>query len=110
MGDACEEAKLQDEALTWYRHALNTCAQGDEFSENVALTAFLRLTGGNIPPADHNLLASVVRKSWRVLELAGSPNQNNLPECIRVLSNHLLSPWNASLEIKASINHIQSLH
>ena len=78
VGEAFERQGLLGEALSWYKTALQTCSRGDEFAGLRALIACLRLNGGNIEPGDDTLLASVVVKSWRVLELPGTPNLENL--------------------------------
>jgi hypothetical protein len=74
------------EALGWCRRALQTCSGGDEFSGRQALVAYLRLGGGVVAPEDETLVASVVVKSWRVLELPGAPNVGDLPSAIRELT------------------------
>jgi hypothetical protein len=78
LGEALEREEQLGEALGWYKIALQTCSSGEEFAGLRALTAYLRLNGNNIEPGDHALLASVVVKSWRVLELPGTPNLENL--------------------------------
>lgn len=77
IGEAFAREELLGEALNWYKRALQTCSSGDEFAGLRALTAYLRLKGGNIEPGDDPLIASVVVKSWRVLELPGTPDLTN---------------------------------
>lgn len=78
VGEGLEREGLLGEALGWYKRALQTCSSGDEFAGRRALTAYLRLKDGNVEPGDDALLASVVVKSWRVLELPGTPGLENL--------------------------------
>jgi tetratricopeptide (TPR) repeat protein len=78
LGQVCETLGLPEEALRWYRTSLSTCSQGDEFSGHRSLTALLRLTGGEVPPEDKPTVASVAEKSWRVLQLPGAPDLNDL--------------------------------
>lgn len=91
VGDANERAGIPQEALSWYRAALTTCSRGDEFSGNKTLTAFLRLSGGEIPPEDRVLVSSVAVKSWRVLELSGEPDLKDLTATVKRLTEEFIN-------------------
>lgn len=86
VGDACEQLGETPEAVKWFRSALQTCFNGGEFSGRLALTAFARLHSKHIASEDHELVASVLTKSWRVHELLGSPNTKDLPGAIAALA------------------------
>jgi hypothetical protein len=86
LGESFEKLNQNREALNWYRRALNTCASGDNFSGHQTLSSLLNLNGGDLSTEDTSLLASVIEKSWLVLESAGKPDLANLPESIRILN------------------------
>ena len=77
LGNICEHQGKPEEALEWFKKALQTCCQGDEFAGVKAVTGYLRLNDGKIEPGDEALIACVVEKAWRVLELAGTPDAND---------------------------------
>jgi len=91
-GDICGKLGRDDEALGWYRAALETCVVGDGFSGGVALEAFLRLHGQQLAPDDRNLVASVARKSWGVLELPGTPDLKDLTKTAGMLARRTQHP------------------
>lgn len=91
LGRVCRKLFKPGEAQMWYRQALRTCSDGDEFSGNRVLTGFLELNEGGIPPADEALVVSVLNKSWRVLELPGSFDLTDLPGSIKTLSERFSS-------------------
>ena len=74
LGRSWEREAHFEDALAWFRKALETCCQGDEFAGTSALTGYLRLKEGKIEPLDEPIIACVAEKSWRVLELAGTPD------------------------------------
>lgn len=86
IGSTCERFGEIDQALAWYRHALETCAGGDEFSGNQVLSAILRLNG-TIASQDETVVRTVIEKSWRVLQVPGSLDPENLDGSIRILSD-----------------------
>ncbi len=86
VGESLEREGQTEEALGWYQRALKTCSGGDEFSGQQTLTAYLRLKGGMIEQEDYALLASVAVKSWRVLELPGAPDVDDLPSTSAALA------------------------
>jgi tetratricopeptide (TPR) repeat protein len=86
LGEAYEESEALKEALQWYRTALGTCSTGEEFSGNKTLVAFMRLSGDNISPDDKALLASVIQKSWRVLEVPGELDLTDLAASVSTLT------------------------
>lgn len=91
LGRVCQKLAKPEEAQMWYRQGLRTCSDGDEFSGNTALTGFLELNEGKIPPADEALVVTVLNKSWRVLELPGSSDLTDLPGSIKMLAERLAS-------------------
>jgi hypothetical protein len=86
IGEALESLHMKPEAADWYRRALMTCSTGDEFSGNPTLTSLLRISEGQISPQDAALAASVLEKSWRVLELPGKPDVTHLAQAIDSLT------------------------
>ena len=77
LGGAAERQAQPAEALQWFRNALATCCQGDEFSGSKALSGYLRLSGGKVEPADERVVECVAEKSWRVAVLPGAPDPND---------------------------------
>jgi hypothetical protein len=77
LGGAAEQQGQPAEALKWFRGALETCCEGDEFSGNKALSGYLRLTGGKVDPADETVVSCVAEKSWQVIGLPGAPDPND---------------------------------
>ena len=77
LGGAAERQAQSAEALKWFRSALETCCQGDEFSGNKALSGYLRLSGGKVESVDETVVSCVAEKSWRVLGLPGAPDPND---------------------------------
>ena len=51
--------------------------QSNQFAGSKALAGYLRIAEGKIEPADEAVVACVVEKSWRVLELPGEPDAND---------------------------------
>lgn len=86
IGKSFEKAVQIDDARVYYQSAIRTCAYGDEFAGNKPLTAFLRLNNGRIPSEDKAIVAAAVKKSWRVLELPGEPDLNNLSNAVTKLA------------------------
>jgi len=86
IGASYEQEGSDDEALVWYRSALRTCAQGDRFSDDQTLTAFLALNKGEIPTKDEDVVAIGVKKSWETLGLQGNPDLSDLPGAISKLA------------------------
>jgi len=87
LGEVCEETHAPQEAQGWYLAALQSCSTGDEFSGNRTLSAYLRLCGGIVSPEDHALVASVVEKSLRVLQLPGVPDVADLDGSVASLTS-----------------------
>jgi len=98
LGRVCRKLVKPEEAQRWCRQALSTCAEGDEFSGNRVLTEFLELNEGKIPPADEELVVSVLNKSWRVLELPGSFDLTDLPGSIKTVSERFSSKLHETKE------------
>lgn len=86
IGSSYEQEGAIDNAIVWYRDALQTCAEGLEFSGQSVLTSFLRVNGGTIPDQDRNTVIQVIKKSRRVHEFPEEPDLDNLPEAIVKLS------------------------
>ncbi|MEK6280595.1 MAG: hypothetical protein AABN95_09615 [Acidobacteriota bacterium] len=87
IGRSWEKLGDIDQSLVWYRHALRTCAEGTEFSGQGVLSTFLKLNRETIPKEDETVVKAVISKSWRVLQLPGSPGHTNLVQSIRTLSD-----------------------
>lgn len=86
IGVSFENASLVNEARTYYRSAIETCAYGDEFSGNKQLGAYLAINNGQILPGDEAAIIAALKKSWRVLELSGEPDLTDLADSIVKLS------------------------
>jgi len=78
IGRVCHRLGLEEEAMRWYRNAVTTCYRGDEFSGHRALVDLVKLNGGEISANDRDMYGSVIEKSWRVLDLPGTPNLDDL--------------------------------
>jgi len=78
IAQACERLNLKDDAISWYRSALETCADGHEFPGGHVLKSFLALIDGPLSPSDQALTLTVAKKSWRLLGLAGEPDWTDL--------------------------------
>lgn len=89
LGGAAELQAQSAEALNWFRSALETCYQGDEFSGNKALSGYLRLSGGKVESVDEAVVSCVAEKSWRVLGLPGAPDPNDWPATAARLEEEL---------------------
>lgn len=94
IGKSLESEGRSEDAITWYRAAVQTCANGDEFAANNALNALIELNGGRVSKEDESAVAAALKKSWRVLELPGTPNLSNLPEAVKQLSEGFSNRFN----------------
>ena len=81
IGESYAKEGEFEKAIGWFRNAIETCAGGDEFSGEKALSAFQALNNG-IPEKDARIVALAIEKSWRVLELPGFPDLSNLSGAI----------------------------
>ena len=86
IGASYEKEGEIENALHWYRSAVQTCAIGDDFSCDQTLTSLLSLLGGQIPQDDEAQIIVALEKSWKILELAETPNRDDLPEAINKLT------------------------
>ncbi|MCC7306234.1 MAG: hypothetical protein IT173_01610 [Acidobacteria bacterium] len=84
-GVSFENENRTNEALYYYRSAIDTCAYGNEFAGTKQLCAYLALNNGRILEGDEAMIMAAVTKSWRVLELFGEPNIAELPDAITKL-------------------------
>jgi len=87
VGESLEREGLPEEALDWYKRSLKTCTDGHEYSGHQSLAAYLRLKGGKIEPGTETLIASIIVRSWRVLELPGTPDLKDLLSTATELAN-----------------------
>lgn len=88
IGSSFEKQGLLDEAVSWFRKSLVTCAAGNDFSGEQALSDFCRLTSGDLSDDDKRIVAIVLDKSWRVLGLSGKPDSEDLKASVRILGLH----------------------
>lgn len=88
IGRSFENENSFAEAHKWYRAAIQTCANGGEFSGEKALVAYLSLHDGQIKDEDRNIFSVAVEKSWRILELPGRPSLDDLPKAVDKLTEH----------------------
>ena len=77
-----------DQAKKWTGLAIVTCSQGAGFSGNKALMDYLTLNGGIIPEDHQEIVAAAVKNSWIAYEMAGVPDNNDLPKAILKLDSH----------------------
>ncbi len=80
IGASFENEGSSEEALVWYRSALQTCAERDVFSCDQTLKSFLELNSGEIPAEDEDMVATGVEKSLETLGLQGSPDLDDRPD------------------------------
>jgi len=81
-GICCKQQKFED-ALRWYREALDTSAKGNGISGGNALNGLLNLQGKvSLSDADFALCSLVAKKSWNLLGLPGEPNLGHLPDVV----------------------------
>lgn len=79
LGSICEEQQQIEEALSWYRNALETSLECSDVSGGSALQSYLRLRGqNNLNPQEKGLCRQVIAHSWKLLRLPGKPNLTNL--------------------------------
>lgn len=91
IGNALETTGCVEDALSWYRAALATCATGDEFAANPSLVAFLRINGENIAEEDRQIVNAAIERSWRVLEVEGKPDLKDVAGNITRLAQEFSS-------------------
>lgn len=85
IGTVCQKFGRDEDGLSWYRKALNTCLDGGAFSGHQALAAFFSLNGGQPSSGIDPLVTAVLKKSWHVLELPGSAPSEDLGNAIDAL-------------------------
>jgi tetratricopeptide (TPR) repeat protein len=85
IGTVCQKSGRDEDGLSWYRKALNTCLDGGAFSGHQALAAFFSLNGGQPSSGIDPLVTAVLKKSWHVLELPGSAPSEDLGNAIDAL-------------------------
>jgi hypothetical protein len=90
LGKANEHLGLTSEATAWYWAALVTCQKCGEFSGVDALRGFWKYRGDEITDEERAVLCAVVAQSWRVHELTGLPNLDDLGIAITSLENGVL--------------------
>ena len=90
LGKANEHLGLSSEATAWYWAALVTCQKCGEFSGVDALRGFWKYRGDEITDEERAVLCAVVAQSWRVHELTGLPNLDDLGLTIASLENGVL--------------------
>jgi len=70
LADISRRQQRPDEAISWYRAALQTCIEGQGISGGTALKGFLSVLGEKrLTPREHSLCAQVAKRSWQVLGL-----------------------------------------
>ena len=79
LGEAGERVGRREQAMSWYRSAMKTCADGGEFAGGIALKSFLAVAGSRLSSEDKRLASDVATKSWRILGLSGEPDLADLP-------------------------------
>jgi len=74
IGAAYNKQAFSEKANQWFTKALQTCAEGDDFSGHKTLAALMKLANEESLQMDQALMATVAAKSWRVLEVPGEPD------------------------------------
>jgi hypothetical protein len=90
LGKANEHLGLTSEATEWYWAALVTCQKCGEFSGVDALRGFWECRGDGITDEERTVLVAVIEKSWRVHDLTGLPNLDDLGIAIASLESGVL--------------------
>lgn len=86
LGVLCERMSKFDDAKTWYRAALRTCALGRDSSCGAALRRLLALCPqGQLSGSDKRLCERAILSSWRTLGLKGNPKLKNLGRAVQLL-------------------------
>jgi tetratricopeptide (TPR) repeat protein len=85
LGASYQRENLDEDAISWYRLALQTCIEANDFSCDQTLSSFLSVSHGDIPKDDEMRVIAAVETSWRVLGLPGLPNLTSLPFAINSL-------------------------
>ncbi len=79
IGIIHEKEYNKEEALSWYSRALSTCVKTGNTSGDWAVRKFVNLKGeNNLTKEERALCEEVVRASWKVLNLSGEPDLDNL--------------------------------
>lgn len=79
IGSIYEKERNKKEALSWYQKALSTCIKAGDTSGDSAVRRFVRLKGeSNLTKEERDLCEEAVRVSWKVLNLSGEPDLNDL--------------------------------
>ena len=85
VGHVCELNGERQEAFAWHRAALLTCSLAIEPFSGASAARGLMSLEPEIQPADRQLLRDVLAKSWRILQLPGEPDLDNLPGTTNLL-------------------------
>jgi tetratricopeptide (TPR) repeat protein len=81
LGGICERLKSGAEATSWYQKALLTSFHAEEVSGGTALMSFLRIRDeAELAEEERALCTQVALKSWKLLQLSGEPDLNNLKQ------------------------------
>lgn len=77
----------RQEAISWFRTAINTARDGEGISAGSALRKFLDLRGeATLDPSERTMCVEAIRHSWKVLRQSGEPDLTDLTQA----ANHLL--------------------
>jgi hypothetical protein len=88
LGTLCRKQQQIDEAISWYRAALQTCIEGSGISAGNALSEFLRLQPQDVlTPPDRAVFFQAAEKSWRVLGVPGNPEETNLHAVVATIQD-----------------------
>jgi len=93
LGDICQKRQRVNEAVSWYRTALRTCAEGKGISGGTALKAFLMFRPQESLTAEEvELCSRVAERSWQVLGLAGRPDVRRLDNLVSIINDAQANP------------------
>ena len=88
LGRACKLLRDRQASAEWYRAALRTCEDASEsFSGSTAVEGLLAVRP-SLSDAERDLIAKVLVRSWKVLEVPGLPNEDDVPATITVLRTY----------------------
>lgn len=87
LGSISQRQQNFEEAVSWFRSALQTCLDGEGISGGTALKRFFAISGRRIPPNDEELCARAIRRSWLVLRLPGQPDLTDFSKDIETIKD-----------------------
>jgi tetratricopeptide (TPR) repeat protein len=85
LGNLYERRKNPDQALLWYREAIEITIEDPSTSAGTAILGLLRIRGEQPSSEDLDLCWRAAHQSWKLLRLPGDPYANNLARTAEML-------------------------